>query len=89
MMNTQEVETLFSQNMIEINKMNIASGSMIKALVQALESNGLVYIELSDAVPDGHKVHYQHKEGDKTQLVQIASALGLKITDTTLEAQYD
>ncbi|MGR6873085.1 hypothetical protein ACU6U9_12430 [Pseudomonas sp. HK3] len=89
MMNTQEVETLFSQNMMEINKMNIASGSMIKALVQALESNGLVYIELSDAVPDGHKVHYQHKEGDKTQLVQIASALGLKITDTTLEAHYD
>lgn len=88
MMNTQQIEKLFGENMMEVNKMNIASGSMIKALLQALESNGLVYIELSNAEPEGHKVKYIHKEGDKTLLIQIASALGLVISNNTLETQH-
>ncbi len=88
MMNTQQVEQLFGKNMMEINKMNIASGSMVKAFLQALESNGLVYIELSKAVPDGHKVEYVHKEGDKTLLIQIASALGLVLSNNTLETHH-
>lgn len=88
MMNTEQVKELFNKNMLEINKMDIASGSMIKALIQALESNGLVYIELSNAESDGHKVNYCHKEGDKSQLIQIASALGLKISLDTLETYH-
>jgi hypothetical protein len=88
MMNTQQVEKLFGENMMEVNKMNVASGSMIKAFLQALESNGLVFIELSDAVPGGHKVSYKHKEGDKSLLITIASALGLVITNTTVETHH-
>ncbi len=87
-MNTQQIERLFGENMMEVNKMDIASGSMIKAFLQALESNGLVYIKLSDAVLDGHKVSYVHKEGDKSLLITIASALGLVITNTTVETQH-
>ncbi len=88
MMNTQQIEKLFGENMMEINKMDIASGSMMKAFLQALESNGLVFIELSGAVLDGHKVSYVHKEGDKSLLITIASALGLVITNTTVEAHH-
>lgn len=88
MMNTQQVEKLFSHNMMELNKMNIASGSMIKAFLQALESNGLVYIELSEAIPEGHKVNYTHLEGDKALLIQIASALGLVISNNSLETHH-
>jgi hypothetical protein len=88
MMNTQQIETLFSENMLEISQMNIASGSMIKALLQALETNGSVYIKLSNAVPEGYKANYCHKEGDKTLLIKIASALGILISDNTLETAH-
>ncbi len=87
-MNTQQIEKLFGENMMEVNKMNIASGSMIKALLQALESNGLVYIELSNAESEGYKVNYCHIEGDKTLLIEITSALGLLISNNTLETHH-
>ena len=79
-----EIDQLFEHNTEEINKLNIASGSMIKALIQGISANGNIYIRLSGATEGGHKVSYAHIEGDQTLIVIIGKALGLTVTDNTL-----
>ena len=74
MMTQVQIDQLFINNGNKLNKLNIASGSMIKALLMGLASNGPVYIRLDDADVGGNKVNYTHIEG-----------LGLKVTVTETE----
>lgn len=74
MMTQVQIHQLFIGNGNKLNKLNIASGSMIKALLMGLASNGPVYIRLDDADVGGNKVNYTHIEG-----------LGLKVTVTETE----
>lgn len=85
----EQIEALFDQNMLEINKMNIAAGSMIKGIIIELERDGRnTYIRLYNAVKDGHQVNYEFLEGDLTLLPRLAKALGLKqCTEDLLEVR--
>ncbi len=87
-MTQQEVDLLFNDNLLQIDRMNIASGSMVKALIQAIESNGPTYIRLTDAEQNGHKVGYQVVDGDDSLLSTMASALGLNLSDSTIEVRH-
>lgn len=85
MMTQVQIDQLFINNGNKLNKLNIASGSMIKALLMGLASNGPVYIRLDDADVGGNKVNYTHIEGDKTLVAKIGEGLGLKVTVTETE----
>ena len=54
-MTEEQSETLYQQNVQELNKMTIPAGSMISTLLGALDGNGPVYIRLSDF--DGARTH--------------------------------
>ena len=80
-----EIDKLFNSNMEELNKMNVASGSMVKAFLQAIESNGATYVRLNNAVVQGHCVNYTLVEGDQTTIKNVAAALGLQLNDSVIE----
>ena len=88
MMTQQQIEQLFKHNTQVLNKLNIASGSMIKALLQGIASNGNVYIRLSNPTEGGHKINYTHIEGDQAVVAIVGRVLGLTVNNTTLETQH-
>jgi len=88
MMTPQEIEQLFNDNVIELNKLNIASGSMIKGLIQGLESNGPTYLRLFNAISDGHKIHYTLLSGDTSLIKLVGDAFGLTITEDSIEVGH-
>ncbi len=61
---------------------------MIKALIQGIAANGNIYIRLSGAIADGHKISYVYIEGDQALIALIGKALGLTVTETTLETRH-
>ena len=87
MMNQQEIDDLFSENVNQISAMNISSGSMIKTLLMGIDTNGPAYIRLSNAKKNGYKVDYTHVDGDQSLVKRVGESLGLIITDTTLEVR--
>ncbi len=88
MLTQAKINQLFIDNTTEINKLNIASGSMIKALIQGIASNGNNYIRLCGAIEGGHKISYIHIEGNQDLIATIGKALGLTVSDTILEARH-
>ena len=88
MMTEEQRNQLFVHNMNELDKLNTASGSMIKAFVLGIESNSQTYIRLNNAVQGGHRVEYVYVEGDESMIDRIGRALGLIITVTTLEVRH-
>jgi len=87
----QELEQLFSENILQINEMNIAAGSMVKGLIMELQRGDRnTYIRLHDAVKQGHQVSYAFLQGDKGLVFRIARALGFKdVTESRLEVAHD
>ena len=83
----QEKDKLFEANVQEINKINVAAGSMVKGLIMELERNNRnTYIRLHNAVENGHVVFYDLVQGDKTLVSRLANALGFKeVTESRLE----
>ena len=82
-------DTLFEHNVLEIDRMQVAAGSMVKGLIMELSRGGRdTYIRLRDAVQDGHKVYYDFIQGDPGLVFRIANALGFKtVTHDTLEVR--
>jgi hypothetical protein len=79
-MTPNEQESLFSDNVKELNKMSTAAGSMIKGLIIELErDNRNTFIRLRDAEPGGHSVYFDFVQGDATLVPRIANALGLTL----------
>jgi len=89
-MSDSEKEKLFNSNAKELNKMNIAAGSMVKGLIMELQrGDRQTYIRLRDAVQGGHKINYDFVEGDAGLVFRIGYALGFKtVTDDTLEVPH-
>lgn len=89
-MTEQEIDELFQQNVRELNKMDVSAGSMVKGLIMELERGDRnTYIKLRDAEPDGHIIHYDFLEGNKSLVKRIGNALGFKkITKDTLEVRH-
>ncbi len=85
-----DLDTLFRENMLELNKMNIAAGSMVKGLIMELQREGRdTYIRLFDAEPGGHRVSYEKVRGSRDLIFRIARALGFaQVTDTLLEVRH-
>ena len=83
----QEIEELFHHNIMQINKMNIAAGSMVKGLIMELERGDRnTYIKLRDA--HEHLVYYDFVQGDETLIRRIATALGFKaVSESILEVR--
>jgi len=84
------IEQLFQENTAELNKMQVAAGSMVKGLIMELERNGrATYLRLHDAVPDGHVVNYDLVQGDAKLVERVAKALGFQaVTATRLEVRH-
>lgn len=85
----EETDELFMHNIQEVNRMDIAAGSMIKGLIMELQRHN-IYIKLNSAVEKGHKVNYIFIEGEQDIVFKIARALGFKkVTNDTLEVHND
>lgn len=89
-MNAIQIAELFQANVQQLDLMNIAAGSMVKALIMELQrDNRNTYIRLHDAVSDGHVVYYDFVEGDKSLVFRLARALGFQeVTDSKLEVPH-
>ena len=75
----EEKKKLFENNILEINKMYVPAGSLVKNLIMELErDNRNTYIKLRNAVANGHRVNYDLVEGDSNLIINIANALGFK-----------
>lgn len=87
---SQDLDKLFDSNMVELNKMNVSAGSMVKGLIMELErDNRNTYIRLHDAVSGGHIIHYDLVKGDPNLVKRIGGALGFaKVTDHDLEVHH-
>lgn len=87
---TLGIEALFEENVQQIDRMNIAAGSMVKGLIMELERAGRnTYIRLFDAERDGHVVHYEFIQGDRSLVGRIARSLGFAgVTDSRLEVRH-
>ncbi|SHF72968.1 N-acetylmuramoyl-L-alanine amidase [Fodinibius roseus] len=88
-MSEQEIDSLFEENVKELNKMNVSAGSMVKGLIQELQRNNRgTYIRLRNAVEEGHQISYDFVEGDKSLVKRIGTALGFKnITKNKMEVR--
>jgi hypothetical protein len=84
-----EIEQLFRDNAAELNRMNVAAGSMIKGLIMELERNGrATYIRLKNPVQGGHEVEYDLVQGDTDLVGRIGRALGLaSVTESRLQVR--
>jgi hypothetical protein len=84
-----EKKKIFENNILEINKMYVPAGSMVKNLIMELQrDNRDTYIKLRNAAVNGHIVNYDFLEGDKNLVVRIAKALGFKnVTGDSLEVR--
>lgn len=85
----QEKDKLFEDNILQINKMNVAAGSMVKGVIMELQRGERdTYIKLRDAEETGHIVYYDFVQGDKGLVFRIARALGFKnVTESKLEVR--
>lgn len=80
-----EIDQLFRENAITLNRMNVAAGSMVKGVITELERNGrATYIRLKNPVQGGHVVDYELLQGDAALVGRIGRALGLTVTESRL-----
>lgn len=83
-MTQQEIDQLFTENAAELNKMSVAAGSMVKAFIMALESNGPAYVKLSNAAAGGHTIDFAMVSGDAGLVPRVAGALGLSVSGNVI-----
>jgi N-acetyl-anhydromuramyl-L-alanine amidase AmpD len=85
----EDLDALFEHNVLQIDRMNVAAGSMVKGLIMELGRGGRgTYIRLIDAETDGHTVSYEYVQGDRSLIGRIARALGFaSVTDTRLKVR--
>ena len=88
-MTTADLAALSEHNALQINAMNVAAGSVVKALIMELgRGNNKAYIRLQNPVPRGHAVDYEFVEGDRGEIAKVGRALGFKlVTDSRLEVR--
>lgn len=83
----QDIEELFRHNAETLNKMNVAAGAVVSALLAELERAGRkTYLRLRNPAPRGHTVDYELVKGDRRLINRIGQLLGFKsITENRLE----
>jgi hypothetical protein len=88
-MSEDDINKLFEDNMMELDKMYVPAGSMIKGLIMELARDGRnTFIKLRNAKNGGHIVYYDFVQGDPGLVYRIGLALGLKqVTEDKLEVR--
>ena len=82
MLTSEQIETLFQENVAEFSKMNRTAGNLVKSLLWELQDSGRnTYIRLHDAEPGGHAVSCDMVQGDAEMVKLAAESLGFKSWD--------
>ena len=83
-----EIEALFAENARRIDQMDVAAGSLVKALIMELERRR-TYLRLDQPEPGAHGIGYEVARGDRRQVLRLARALGFaNATDRLLEVRH-
>ena len=82
MLTSEQIETLFQENVAQFSKMNRAAGNLVKSLLWELQdARRNTYIRLHGAEPKGHAVSYEMVQGDAELVKLAAESLGFKSWD--------
>ncbi|MBI4500518.1 MAG: N-acetylmuramoyl-L-alanine amidase [Gemmatimonadetes bacterium] len=81
-----DLDQLTTENLRLINSMATAAGSLVKNFLMELARRG-TWLRLSS--PTAYSVAYEVAEGARGQLSAVASALGLRVTDRTVEVRHE
>lgn len=71
---SREIETLFAENTRHIDAMDVAAGSLVKALIMELERRR-IYVRLAEPVAGAHTIGYETIQGDRREVRRLARAL--------------
>jgi hypothetical protein len=83
-----EIEALFHRNVRRLDRMDVAAGSLVKALMMELDRRR-TYVELNTPDPGAHDIGYDLVHGDAQDVSRVAKALGFeRVTDTELEVPH-
>ena len=83
-----EIDALFAHNVRQLDRLDVAAGSLVKALLMELERRNM-YLRLADAALYGAGVRYEVVQGNRDLVGRLARALGfVTVTDTRLEARH-
>ncbi|RPI72064.1 MAG: N-acetylmuramoyl-L-alanine amidase [Ignavibacteriales bacterium] len=78
-LSTDEINSLFQDNLAQFSIMNRAAGNMVKGLLWELQDSGRnTYIRLRNAQPNGHIVFYDLVQGNPGLVPLAAQSLGFK-----------
>jgi hypothetical protein len=84
---SREIESLFEENARRIDAMDVAAGSLVKALLMELERRR-TYVRLAEPAPGAHVIGYEMAQGDCSTVLRVASALGFaRVSDRLLEVR--
>jgi len=87
-LNSRQIEDLFAQNARCINAMDVAAGSLVKALLMELERRR-AYLRLAQPQPGAHAVGYELVQGDRGAVSRLARALGFQtVSGRLLEVRH-
>ena len=81
-MKPNQCKKLFIENVNQLNKMDLKSGSVVKAVLMALETNGPVYIRLLN--PENNTIEYDMVEGSADVVQRVGASLGITVSNTQL-----
>ena len=81
-MKPNQCKKLFIENVNQLNKMDLKSGSVVKAVLMALETNGPTYIRLLN--PVNNTIEYDMVEGLIDLVKRVGTSLGISVSDTQL-----
>ena len=74
---SREIEALFTENARRIDAMDVAAGSLVKALMMELERRR-TYLTLAEPEPGAHMIAYEVAQGDRREVLRLAKALGFE-----------
>jgi len=85
----QDLDDLFRHNAETLNKMNVAAGAVVSALLAELERSGRkTFIRLRNPAARGHTIEYEFVQGERRLVARIAKLLGFaRVTDSVLEVR--
>ncbi len=82
---SRAITELFEDNVGLIDRMDVAAGSLVKALLMELERRR-TYLRLQEPDDGAHAIGYEVVQGDRRAVQRLARALGFaRATDTVME----
>ncbi|HWP38188.1 MAG TPA: N-acetylmuramoyl-L-alanine amidase [Gemmatimonadales bacterium] len=83
-----DVEALFAGNARRLDRLNVAAGSLVKALLMELQRRD-VHVKLKTPLPGTHTIEYDVVRGDRAEVARLGRALGFtRVTERELEVRH-